>query len=111
MCMVWFYTRLFLLPFIIYPSILYESHYLLERNGFDPLLYVAFKPLFVVGVGLLILLHLTWFTMFIRMFLLLLTKNETHDLSEHKHGEKDPLTKTDSNHNHHNHDAVQKKQN
>ena len=46
-----------------------------------------YQPLFVFGLGFLILLHFFWFTMFIRMGYVLIRKGEAHDFSEHKKGE------------------------
>jgi TLC domain len=96
MCIVWLYTRLYLLPWIIYRAILYQSHFLLESGALPPLIYCAYRPLFVLGIGLLILLHTSWFCMFIRMGMLIVKKNETHDLSEHKKGEDQGLSTPDT---------------
>ena len=83
---VWMMTRLYVLPFIIYRSILTQSHYVVE-DGFPVLLYVHYRHFFYVLLGLLILLHLAWFVIFLQIFGTFLRKNECHDLSEHKQGE------------------------
>ena len=41
----------------------------------------------MVLMGAIILLHVLWFTMFLRMGYILVFKGEDHDLSEHKKGE------------------------
>ncbi|KAG7343720.1 TLC domain containing protein [Nitzschia inconspicua] len=87
MVWVWMLTRLTILPFVIYRSVLWES-WLLCQNGYIPPIYhVLYKPVFAVLIGLLILLHFIWFSMFIRMGYILVCKGEAHDLSEHKKGE------------------------
>lgn len=88
MMLVWMATRLYILPFVIYRAILTESHYTLE-SGFPPLLYVCYRHWFYVLMAFLILLHLSWFGMFLQMLHTIVTKNENHDYSEHKHGEHD----------------------
>jgi hypothetical protein len=87
MVLVWMMTRLYILPFTIYRSTLTESHYILATGRIPPVLYAFYRPIPYVGLGLLILLHAAWFAMFVRMGYLLVFKNETHDLSEHKQGE------------------------
>jgi hypothetical protein len=84
---IWLITRLYILPFIIYRSVLLES-WLVCSNGYIPPIYhIMYKPIFAVLIGLLIFLHLFWFTMFIRMGYVLVLKGEAHDYSEHKKGE------------------------
>jgi TLC domain len=87
MVLIWMLTRLTILPFVIYRSVLWES-WLVCQNGYIPPIYhVLYKPIFVVLIGLLILLHFIWFSMFIRMGYVLVCKGEAHDLSEHRQGE------------------------
>ena len=87
MCITWLMTRLVILPFIVWWSIIYES-WLVCADGFvPPMYYNMFQPIFVFLLGFLILLHFFWFTMFIRMGYVLIRKGEAHDLSEHKNGE------------------------
>lgn len=87
MVLVWCMTRLGALPFVIYRSVLFESWWVCESGVIDPIYYVHYKPIFVVLIGMLIVLHMLWFLMFIRMGWLLVSKGEAHDLSEHKKGE------------------------
>ncbi len=87
MVVVWCLTRLGILPFIIYKSVLYEAWLVCQSGVIDPIYYVHYKPFFVLLVGLLITLHLAWFTMFLQMGWVLISKGEAHDLSEHKKGE------------------------
>jgi hypothetical protein len=87
MVLVWCLTRLGALPFVIYRSVLWDTWLVCQSGVIDPIYYVHYKPFFVVLVGLLILLHLAWFTMFLQMGWVLVSKGEAHDLSEHKKGE------------------------
>lgn len=87
MVFVWCLTRLGALPFVIYKSLIYESWMVCQSGVIDPIYYIHYKPFFVVLVGLLIVLHLAWFTMFLQMGWVLVSKGEAHDLSEHKKGE------------------------
>ena len=61
-----------------------------------PSVYVTYRHIFFVSMGLLILLHLAWFTMFLKMGYVLVRKGETHDLSEHKSGEDQPTQSSSS---------------
>mmetsp|Transcript_29652 Transcript_29652/g.45605 ORF Transcript_29652/g.45605 Transcript_29652/m.45605 type:complete len:291 (+) Transcript_29652:147-1019(+) len=87
MCITWIYTRLGILPFTIYRSVLFESWRVCSSGVINPIYYVHYQPFFVVMVGLLLLLHCAWFYMFIKIGWVLVSKGETHDLSEHKKGE------------------------
>jgi hypothetical protein len=87
MCCLWMITRLSILPFFIYKSVLYESWMVCKSGVIHPLYYVLYQPIFVFLMGLLIVLHLAWFTMFLQMGWFLIFKGEAHDLSEHKSGE------------------------
>jgi hypothetical protein len=87
MVLVWCMTRLGVLPFVIYRSVLNESWMVCASGVIDPIYFVYYKPIFVFLIGLLILLHLAWFTMFVQMGWVLISKGEAHDLSEHKKGE------------------------
>ena len=89
MVIVWCMTRLGVLPFVIYKSVLFESWMVI--GGVDALVFVCYRQLFYVAMGLLIVLHLAWFTMMLKMGWVLLRKGEAHDLSEHKTGEKQLL--------------------
>ena len=88
MVLVWCCTRLGVLPFTIYRSVLTEGWMVCSSGVVDPIYYVHFRHFFNTLMGLLIFLHLAWFTMFIQMGYVLIRKGEAHDLSEHKKGEK-----------------------
>lgn len=85
MTVMWLLARLYVLPFVIYRSVVFESWMVVEN--IDPLYYVCYRHFFYVLIGLLILLHLVWFIMFLSIGYLLFFKGEAHDLSEHKKGE------------------------
>lgn len=89
LCAVWAYTRLYILPFYIWASIYNKSQWLAKDLLEFWIYFYAYQPMFLVLLGVLIFLHFVWFSMFIKMGVLLVTKGETHDLSEHKKGEKD----------------------
>jgi hypothetical protein len=99
MVIVWCMTRLGALPFVIYKSILLESWMVCVSTnpdsnsitGVDALYFVCYRHFFYVATGLLIVLHLAWFTMFLQMGWVLVRKGEAHDLSEHKTGEEQLL--------------------
>jgi hypothetical protein len=116
MVAIWCYTRLFLLPFVIYRSVLTQSVYLCGYSisppsggghandgaavvveGVSRLLYMVYRHAFYVLVAFLILLHAVWFFMFLRIFHSLLFKRKVEDLSEHKSGEYDD----EPHHQHH----------
>lgn len=86
MVLAWAVTRLYILPFVIYYSVLTESHYVLEQ-GLPPLLYLTYRHFFYALIAVLILLHVVWFGVFLQIFYTIVQKNEVHDYSEHKHGE------------------------
>ena len=86
MTIVWMYTRLTILPFTIYRTLVTECHFLMQE-GIPVLCYIAYRHFFYFFLGMLILLHLVWFIMFLRIFHTFLVKQECHDLSEHKNGE------------------------
>ena len=87
MTLVWFVTRLYVLPVVIFGAALTESQYLLA-DGLPVMLYICYKHFFYCLLSVLVLLHATWFLMFLRMFATFVNKNECHDYSEHKKGEK-----------------------
>jgi hypothetical protein len=88
MVLVWMATRLYVLPFVIFYAALTESQYVLDQR-LSPLLYICYRHFFYGLLAFLILLHVTWFGMFLRIFYTMCTKNEVHDYSEHKTGETD----------------------
>lgn len=93
----WIVTRLVIFPFYIYRSVLFETHLVLltkealAGTGVTVLQYYCYKFIFVVLIGALLVLHVVWFFLLVRILLLLALKGETQDLSEHKNGEKDHL--------------------
>jgi hypothetical protein len=80
----------------IYGAILTQSQYVVQ-DGLPVLLYVHYRYMFYILVGLLIVLHLAWFVMFLQMLATFVKRNECHDLSEHKGGEGQPAGKASSN--------------
>jgi hypothetical protein len=101
MVIVWCMTRLGVLPFVIYWSILFESWLVCGDTsnpdlyeGVDALYFQCYRLFFFGATGLLIVLHLAWFTMMLQMGWILVRKGETHDLSEHKTGEEQLHKKT-----------------
>jgi len=88
LCGTWCYTRLYILPCVVWMSIFWHGHEVgrgLEHLG---VYFYAYQPFFISSLGALIVLHAIWFSMFLKMGYLLVTKGETHDLTEHKKGEK-----------------------
>lgn len=75
-------------PFVICKSALLESHeYLVVQGHVDPALYEACYLFFFALLGCLVLLHVTWFLILLRIGWTLVSKGERHDYSEHKSGE------------------------
>jgi hypothetical protein len=98
MVIVWGVMRLIVLPFVIYKSILFESWMVCGDTanpdlyvGVDALYFVFYRHFFFVATGLLIILHLAWFAIFLQMGWVLVRKGETHDLTENKTGEEQLL--------------------
>lgn len=88
MVIVWMATRLIVLPLYIFRGVLKYSHLLVTENGtMDVRFFVMYRPLFYSLFALLIILHVFWFYIFIRIALDLVNKSELHDYSEHKNGE------------------------
>ena len=88
MCIVWFITRLIILPFVIFRSILFESSIVLVEKSVPPEMYFCYRPMFNILTGGIILLHFIWFMMFIEMWKVFFKLGEQHDLTEYKKGEK-----------------------
>jgi TLC domain len=84
----WWQCRLVVLPFTIWRSVYLESWECIRAFEKMDLYYFTFQPAFLFLLGILILLHFVWFSMFMKMLYILATKGETHDMSEHKQGEK-----------------------
>ena len=70
----------------MFRSVLTQSYAVLEQ-GLPPVFVAFYLPLFEALMCLLILLHATWFVMFLRILATFVRKNECHDYSEHKQGE------------------------
>jgi hypothetical protein len=84
----WLYCRLLVLPFTIWRSIYLEAWGCVYGDEEMNVYFYTFQPAFLLLLGILILLHFVWFSMFIKMLIILATKGETHDMTEHKQGEK-----------------------
>lgn len=82
----WIRYRLGILPFVIFRSIIYETH-LVCASGFPFDVYRMWYPIFFALMVSIIALHVHWFIMLIRIGWILCKKGETHDLTEHKTGE------------------------
>mmetsp|Transcript_48748 Transcript_48748/g.54553 ORF Transcript_48748/g.54553 Transcript_48748/m.54553 type:complete len:509 (-) Transcript_48748:53-1579(-) len=87
MCITWVITRLIILPFIVWKSMIYDTWLVCADGYIPPIYYNMYQPVFVGLLGFLILLHFFWFTLFIRMGYVLIRKGEAHDFSDHKKGE------------------------
>ena len=88
MLLTWVITRLYIFPFIIFKSVLMESYeYLVVRGTMDPALYKTNVIPFSLLIGALIVLHVMWFLMMLRIGWTLVKKGEAHDYTEYKQGE------------------------
>ncbi|KAL3822165.1 hypothetical protein ACHAXA_008181 [Cyclostephanos tholiformis] len=89
MVLMWIITRLAIFPFVICRAIVMDSReYLVTRGTLDPALHDAYYLLFYALLGALVLLHVTWFVILLRIGWTLVTTGERHDYSEHKGGER-----------------------
>jgi hypothetical protein len=89
MVLMWIITRLTIFPFVICRAIVMESHeYLVLRGTLDPALHDAYYLLFYALLAALVLLHVTWFVILLRIGWTLISTGERHDYSEHKGGER-----------------------
>jgi len=90
MLLFWIFLRLYYFPFHIIWSVQYES--VVMRDDISPGMsedsFLLYNRSFVIGLSMLAVLHWVWFSMLVRIGLLILLKGEHHDLSEHKKGEK-----------------------
>jgi len=91
--LTWTICRMIILPFVIYRSILYDSVFFLQ-GSLKAEIITTYYPLFVVLCAGIILLHYVWFVILLRIGYVLVSKGETHDLSEHKKGEKNETQKS-----------------
>ncbi len=83
---VWAVTRLGIFPFVIIKSTFVHSP-LIIVDGISQAMHHMYIPLFQLLLIAITGLHVFWFGILIRIGYRLLTKNETHDFSEHKQGE------------------------
>ena len=82
LCVMWFITRLYVLPVTIWLSVFTESAYLCEGNpAHFQVYYYGWMPIFLVLLAALIGLHVVWFSMFIEMAYKLIKHNEAVDVS------------------------------
>ncbi|KAL3766014.1 hypothetical protein ACHAWU_002729 [Discostella pseudostelligera] len=91
MVVMWMITRLYIFPFVICRAVIVESYeYLVWKDGasLDPAMYNAYYLFFYALLGALVLLHLTWFLILLRIGWTLVSTGERHDYTEHKSGEK-----------------------
>ena len=89
MVLLWVITRLSIFPFVICKAVWVESYeYLVLKGTLDPALHDAYYLLFYTLLGSLVLLHVTWFLILLRIGWTLVSTGERHDYSEHKSGEK-----------------------
>ena len=89
MVLTWIATRLTIFPFVVCRAVLRESHeYLVLRGTLDPALHDAYYLLFYALLAALVLLHVTWFLILLRIGWTLVSTGERHDFTEHKSGEK-----------------------
>jgi hypothetical protein len=91
MVITWAITRLGILPFVIFKSVLLESH--LTTVGLDLKSYYMWRPFFYVLFAGIIALHVFWFLLFLKIGYALAFKKEIHDYTEHKNGEQDVVCK------------------
>ena len=89
MVLLWVVTRLTIFPFVICKSVWNESYeYMVLKGTLDPALHDAYYLLFYTLLGLLVLLHVTWFCILLKIGWTLVSTGERHDYTEHKSGEK-----------------------
>lgn len=88
MLLFWMVCRLIIFPFYIIWSVQFEATVIRDLYGMPEDMYLLYNRWFVIGLSFLAILHFWWFSIFVKMGYILITKGETHDLSEHKKGEK-----------------------
>ena len=86
MCSTWIYLRLYIYPRVIYNTYVDLEGYSDILGGNRPLFYFL-KGTFIVLMSSLLVLHIVWFGIFIKIGYVLVMKKECHDLSEEKKGE------------------------
>eukprot|EP00581_Thalassiosira_minuscula_P018863 CAMPEP_0183718094 /NCGR_PEP_ID=MMETSP0737-20130205/11439_1 /TAXON_ID=385413 /ORGANISM="Thalassiosira miniscula, Strain CCMP1093" /LENGTH=487 /DNA_ID=CAMNT_0025947583 /DNA_START=101 /DNA_END=1564 /DNA_ORIENTATION=+ len=89
MVLMWIICRLAIFPFVICRSAVWESHGGMVLVGnLDPAFHDAFYAPFYFLLAALVMLHVTWFLILLRIGWKLIRTGERHDLSEYKNGEK-----------------------
>ena len=95
LCIMWFFTRLCVLPFKIWLSVYTESAYLCEGNPTHfQVYYYGYMPVFLVLLAALIGLHVVWFSMFIKMAYILIFEGKAKDVTINEDKEKKEGIKT-----------------
>jgi len=88
MVLLWVVMRLGVFPFVICRSVLTEHYeYLVVRGNVDPAIADMFRAPIYSLLGSLLLLHVVWFLIIMRIGWTLVTKGERHDYTEHRSGE------------------------
>jgi len=84
----WIYCRLYLMSFVFFKSVITESQNVCNAGAIPLDMYRMWIPFFIVLMLGICGLHFVWFYIIARIGFVLVTKGETHDLTEHKNGEK-----------------------
>lgn len=95
MILVWLATRMFIFPVVIMRSVFFETHLLMiEYGGIVKQVHHDAWKVVIAGLLICILaLQFLWFGMMLKIGFVLVSKGETHDLTEHKKGEKPLIEK------------------
>ena len=99
MILVWICTRLVLFPLVAVKSVLMDSHIVtIPYGGSIKQVHHDAVKFFMAGLLIAILaLQFLWFGMMMKIGYVLVSKGETHDLTEHKQGEVQEKEKTKTN--------------
>lgn len=82
MLATWFYTRLYILPFVILGGALQYQHFML-KEGLTPLLWICYRPFFEYGLLGLCLLQAYWFVNYTKIYVKLAKKITKKSRGEH----------------------------
>ena len=96
MVLTWIVTRLYIIPFVYYKSVIFESPMIANLNYIDPRTYYMYCPFFHLMMISIISLHFYWFHLFIKIGYDLAFKKKLVDYSEHKDGEEKKDGKKDN---------------
>lgn len=88
MLVSWIIFRLAIYPYMLIQAGYFGSFVVRDNYGMEADMFLLYQRWLNIGLSCLVLLHYWWFSMFVKMGIILVTKGETHDLSEHKKGEK-----------------------